>query len=403
MRRCSILLLAALLAMACRSEPADEGPPPPAPAPPAAPLAPQPSQNAPAVAKVFPIRVDGRQFVDAAGKPFDWRGITSFQLAEMIAGGREAEAAAYLDWVKAQDLTVVRVLLMAQHLFELTPEAGRTALPKLLDLAQDRGVVVEVVALADTRDVAFDYEAHVREVGRIALEKGNALVELANEPGHETQSDQVHEATFLQKLAGLLPELVVVALGSFEYGDGFANGDYATTHVPRGDEGWDHVYEVATRADRVAQLNKPVVSDEPIGAGPEYQAGRRDNDPARFAAAAALTRLAGMEATFHYEGGLYSRIPTGPEAESLTAWKAGLALVGAPRHEGEFLQPDAVSRIAKIDSPGRAYARVASDKATILIVNPGDSPSVRLQPEWKEASRKAIPGALRIDARRTRP
>jgi hypothetical protein len=114
-----------------------------------------------------------------------------------------------------------------------------------------------------------------------------------------------------------------------------------------------------------------------------------------------LTRLAGMEATFHYEGGLYSRIPTGPEAESLTAWKAGLELVGAPRHEGEFLQPDAVNRIAKIDSPGRAYARVTSDRATILIVNPGDAPSVTLQPKWKEASRKAIPGAVLIDVRHT--
>jgi hypothetical protein len=232
------------------------------------------------------------------------------------------------------------------------------------------------------------------------MEKGNAFVELANEPGHETQSDQVHEATFLTKIAGLLPESLVVALGSFEYGDGFADGDYATTHVPRGDEGWDHVHEVATRAERIAQLQKPVVSDEPIGAGPEYQPGRRDSDPARFAAAAALTRLAGMEATFHYEGGLYSRIPAGPEAESLTAWKAGLELVGAPRHEGEFLQPDAVSRIAKIESPGRAYARVTSEQATILIVNPGDAPSVTLQPEWKEASRKATPGALLIDLRR---
>jgi hypothetical protein len=379
--------------LACGSEPVTET---------AAP-APSPAEAQPVTAPsavTFPIRVDGRQFVDAAGKPFLWRGITSFQLAEMIASGKEAEAAAYLDWVKSQDLNVVRVLLMAQHLFELTPEAGRSALPKLLDLAKDRGLTVEVVALADTRDVQMDYEAHVREVGRIAMEKGNAFVELANEPGHETQSDQVHEASFLAKLAGLLPESLVVALGSFEYGDGFADGDYATTHVPRGEEGWDHVHEVATRAERIAQLQKPVVSDEPIGAGPEYQPGRRDSDPARFAAAAALTRLAGMEATFHYEGGLYSRIPAGPEAESLTAWKAGLELVGAPRHEGEFLQPDAVSRIAKIESPGRAYARVTSEQATILIVNPGDAPSVTLQPEWKEASRKATPGALLIDLRR---
>ena len=390
-----MLVLVLVTVLACGSEPVPETA---APAPPAAEQQPV---TAPSTV-TFPISVDGRQFVDAAGKPFHWRGITSFQLAEMIASGREAEAAAYLDWAKSQALTVVRVLLMAQHLFELTPEEGRRVLPRLLDLAKERGIAIEIVALADTRDVKIDYEAHVREVGRIAMEKGNAFVELANEPGHPTQSDQVHEAAFLQKLAALLPEPLVVALGSLEYGDGFAGGDYATTHVPRGDEGWDHVFEVATRAERVARSNKPVVSDEPIGAGPEYQAGRRDNAPARFAAAAALTRLTGMEATFHYEGGLYSRIPTGPEADSLSAWKAGLELVGAPRHQGEFLQPDAVSRVAKIDSPGRAYARITSDQATILIVNPGDAPSVTLLPEWKEASRNAIPGALLIEARRAR-
>lgn len=393
-----MLVLALLAVLACGSGPApDTAAPSPSPA-----AAEQQPVTAPSAVS-FPIRIEGRRFVDAGGRPFQWRGITSFQLAEMIAGGREAEAAAYLDWAKVQDVTVVRVLLMAQHLFELTPEAGRAALPKLLDLAKERGIAIEVVALADTRGVKIDYEAHVREIGRIAMEKGNAFIELANEPGHPTQSDQVHEPAFLRKLAALLPEPLVVALGSFEYGEGFAGGDYATTHVPRGDEGWDHVYEVATRAERVAQLKKPVVSDEPIGAGPEYQAGRRDNDPARFAAAAALTRLAGMEATFHYEGGLYSRIPAGPEAESLSAWKDGLELVGPPRHEGEFLPPDAVSRIATIDSPGRAYARVTSGQATILIVNPGDSASITLQPEWKEAGRKAIPGALLIDARRPQP
>jgi hypothetical protein len=395
-----LVILALLIAVSCRREPAGEGPPPPAPVPPAAPQAPQPRQEAPAVATAFPIRTDGRQFVDAAGRAFEWRGITAFRLAEMIASRREKDAAAYLDWAKSQGLNVVRVLLMAQHLFELTPEAGRAALPKLLDLAKERGIAVEVVALADTRDVKIDYEAHVREVGRMAMEKGNAFIELANEPGHPTQDDRVHQPGFLQELANLLPAELVVALGSYEYGDGFAGGDYATTHVPRGDEGWDHVFEVATRAKRATELEKPVVSDEPIGAGPEYQPGRRDDDPERFGAAAALTCLAGLHATFHYEGGLHSRIPTGPEADSLSAWKAGLELVGAPRHDGEFLQPDAVSRIAKIDSPGRAYARVMPDTATILIVNAGDAPAVTLQPEWKEASRSAIPGALLINARR---
>ncbi len=345
-------------------------------------------------AAAFPLRVDGTGFVDATGQPFVWRGITSFQLAEMIAHGREQDAAAYLDWAKSEQLTVVRVLLMARHLFELTPEDGRQALPRLLDLAKARGLAIEIVALADTKDRSIDYDAHIREVGRIALDKGNAFVEIANEPGHHTQDPKLHDAAFARHLAGLLPEPLIVALGSFEYGEGYAAGDYATTHVPRG-EGWNHVFDIAKGASRVRSLKKPVVSDEPIGAGPKYDPGRRDDEPSRFAAAAALTRLVGMAATFHYEGGLSSKIPAGPEAAALTAWKAGLALVGdaAP---GEFLQGAAVDRLARTGDAKHVYARVAAEEALILLIDPGPTPSVTWQAGWKEIRRKAIPGVLLV-------
>src|SRR5687768_633881 len=78
-------------------------------------------------------------------QPFEWRGITAFRLAEQMAHGREAEAIAYLDWAQRQQLTVVRVLAMAKHLFELKPDEGLKALPRLLSLAADRDLVVEVV------------------------------------------------------------------------------------------------------------------------------------------------------------------------------------------------------------------------------------------------------------------
>jgi len=392
---CCVLLV---LSAACGA-PVEESPAPTAQVAPAglAPVA-TASTPAPALAVTFPLRVEGTGFVDAAGKPFTWRGITSFQLAEMIAHGRQQEAAAYLDWAKSEDLTVVRVLLTAQHLFELTPEEGRKALPRLLDLAKERGLAVEVVALADTKDRTLDYDAHIREVGRIALEKGNAFIEIANEPGHPTQDPKLHDAAFAKRLADLLPEPLIVALGSVEYGEGYAAGDYATTHVARGD-GWDHVVEIAKGAGRVEALNKPVVSDEPTGAGPKYDPGRRDNEPSRFAAAAALTRLVGMAATFHYEGGLYSRVPAGPEAASLAAWKAGLALVGEAT-AGEFLQGAVVDRLARTGGARHVYARATAEDALVLLIDPGSAPSVTWEAGWTEIRRKGIPGVLLVQARR---
>lgn len=399
--RLTILTFMLALGVGCDRAPAQESSFPAAPvatsgASSQAPAAPAASPAAVA----FPVRIEGTGFVDAEGKPFVWRGISSFQLAGMIAHDREREAVAYLDWARSEEFTVLRVLMMARHLFQLSADDGRRALPRLLDLAKARGLAIEVVALADTKDRTLDYDAHIREIGRIALEKGNAFIEIANEPGHPTQDPRLHDAAFAKGLAKLLPEPLAVALGSFEYGDGYAEGDYATTHVPRGDDGWDHVFEIAGHADRVAKLKKPVVSDEPIGAGPKFDAGRRDNEPARFGAAAALTRLVGMAATFHYEGGLYSRIPAGPEAASLTAWKAGLALVGTTGGSGEFLREEEVSRLARIEDTGRGYARVTSDEATILLVNPGASPSLAWQAEWKEIRRATAPGVLLVQARR---
>jgi len=343
-------------------------------------------------ARPFPIRVAGTRFVDATGRPFEWRGITAFRLAEMIANGREQEAIAYLDWAKSEQLTVVRVLLMAQHLFKLTPDAGRTALPRLLDLAKERGIAVEVVALADTKEITLDYEAHVREIGAVALQRGNAFIELANEPGHPTQDPRLHKPDFLQGLASQLPGPLIVALGSYEYGEGFAAGDYATTHTDRGSRDWDHVLALAPVAPRPSSLKKPVVSDEPIGAAAEYQPGRRDNDPSRFAAAAALTKLAGLGATFHYEGGLQAAIPSGREAACLAAWQLGLALLNDLPLDGEFVEGNRLVTVAQTSGVRRAFGRVSANRAVILLVDP--APSVSLTPGagWKEARRSGVPG-----------
>ena len=192
----------------------------------------------------FPLRIDGTAFVDAAGKPFAWRGVSAFRLAEMISAGKEPEVIRYLDWMASERLTVARVLLMARHLFELTPEAGRAALPRLLDLAKARGIAVEAVALADTEGLTLDYDGHVQQVGRIALEKGNAFVEIANEPGHATQDRRLHDPATVKRLAELLPTGVLRALGSAEYDDRYAAGDYATFHFPRRPE-WGHVVSLA--------------------------------------------------------------------------------------------------------------------------------------------------------------
>ncbi len=403
MMRSTLFFLLLPLCSGCGGEPASESV---APATQPAPAAAQTGSVADQAISdaTFPLRVEGTRFVNASGEPFAWRGITAFRLAEMISTGREADVSRYLDWAADRKLTVVRVLLMARHLFQLTPEAGRDALPELLDLAKARGLAVEVVALADTEGLSFDYDAHVQSVGKIALEKGNAFVEIANEPGHATQDRRLHDPAAVRRLAELVPQPVITALGSAEYDEAYTGGDYATYHFPRHRE-WGHVLSLADAIPMLAKWKKPLINDEPIGAAAEYQAGRRDNSVERFGAAGALAEFIGMGSTFHYEGGLQASLPGEREAACLDAWQRGIDLA-AGHASGELLTGDALtSRLGRVSGGRQVFGRLNSDRAVVLVIDPPD-PAAKTAVEWAdgwvEERRVTAPGALLVTATRRR-
>jgi len=281
------------------------------------------------------ISARGTSFVAADGQPFVWRGITAFRLVEFVATGRKKQAAAYLDWAATNRITVVRVLAMAHNLFRLSPADGLKALPTLLQLAAARGMHVEIVALADSALVPVDVEAHLAAIGKIAAAHPNAFVEIANEPFHPTQHPALRDDATLARLAALIPDEVLVAYGAGAPEDAPA-GDYVTVHTPRGEAPWDHVLSLAEGRALVDRVRRPVVSDEPIGAAATREPGSRDNSPERFRAAALLTRMAGMHATFHYEGGLHARIPEGVELACFRAWGEAWTLLPANIEQGTF-------------------------------------------------------------------
>lgn len=373
--------LCIVVSMACTR--AREEPPAPrqAESPPARPSSATP---APRTAGPIHLAIRGTRF-EKDGARFDWRGITAFRLAEMIAHGREQEAVAFLDWAAQQRLTVVRVLLMAQHLFQLKPDEGRGALARLLALAAARNLHVEAVLLADTAAIAVDQQQHVKAAGEIAAAHGNALIEIANEPWHPTQDVRLHDPHYVKKLAALVPAAVPVALGSAERNAGYAAGRYATWHSPRasGQEGWGHVLALADGVKLVADWRTPVISDEPMGAAGAMIPGRRDSEPARFGAAAALTRLAGLEATFHYEGGLQARIPEGREAAALTEWTAALDLLGDLPEGGSFLTGPGLSGVAKVQDARAAFGREVGSTLWVVVIDPGERASVDFSGGWR--------------------
>jgi hypothetical protein len=355
------------------------------------------TREAPAALPPGPLRlqVRGASFVRGAA-PFEWRGITAFRLVEQVAHGREPEALAYLDWARGQRLTVVRVLVMAKHLFELSPDDGVKALPRVLTLAGERGLVVEVVALADTADIKIDLEQHVKAVAAIAAVHPNAVLEIANEPVHPTQDRRLHDPAFVKALANLVPADVPVALGAGDGDDEYAaGGRYATWHSPRSSaqEGWGHVLEISKGAGFVVKLGKPLINDEPIGAAEAAVPGRRDNDPRRFAGMAVLGRLAGLGATFHYEGGLQARVPAGRELACFSAWNEALDALSRLPDGGRFLEAGDVERVAAVEGTRAVLGREYDQQAWIAAVDPSD-PSIRWQPPWHEIGRQRLPGVV---------
>jgi len=267
------------------------------------------------------LKISGTRFLKPDGTAFQWRGISAFRLVEFVAHGREAEADEYLAWAASKKLTVVRVFAMADGIFQLTPADGLRALPRLLEIARRHGMYVEVVAFTGTSAIEVDMPRFVEAIGAICAKYPNALLELANEPGHPTQSARVHDAAYMQSLARLVPKQVPLSLGSVEYGDAFAAGTYITWHSPRGQD-WPQ--RMADGALLLKKFKKPVISDEPIGAADAAVADRRDNNPARFRQAAQAARRAGLGATFHYDGGIQAKRLTKTEIACLDAWLAGL-------------------------------------------------------------------------------
>jgi hypothetical protein len=283
----------------------------------------------------------------------------------------------------------VRVLAMAKHLFELSPERGRAHLDDLLKRAARHNLHVEIVALADTASYDVAPADQVSAIGAIAARHPNAVLEIANEPYHPTQRPEVQERKRLAEWLSLVPPPVPVATGADDTFDDSSDGEFVTFHFSRssGQGGWGHVLALAEGHAVRQRLGKPLINDEPIGAGATYHPGRRDDNPDRMRAAALLTRMTGMGATFHYEGGLQARIPEGVELACFNAWQeAWVHLPADVEEKGTFRRAGSNGAAATVSGASGSWEVQRGNEVWLLIAGASSGVQVTWAAGWREAA-----------------
>jgi hypothetical protein len=368
-----------------------------------------------------PIRVDGRRLVRADGRPWVWRGATAFRLVELVAHGRESDAVAWLQWARGCGFNVARVLTMCRGMFSLSPEDGRAALARTLDLARQHGIWLHVTCLADTRAIWQDQtdttgrvwrlaRDHVAGVGVICAAADNvALVEVANEPYHPTQADAVHDVTALRAWAATVPS-PVVALGAAadDEDDTHADGANAVTvHLDRGRDEWNMVRRVREIEALSSAAVAPALNTEPIGFAEQGRAGSRSANPSIAAAFGALSRVFDVPSTWHSDSGLHCTIP-GPQQEMCArAFVAGTQLVpdGAAlsfRNTGWPNSPVTRARFAegepKDNACVRAYSGIDGDTGILVLLGVRGNAGIEMGSGWKQGAVLAEWPELRVIA-----
>lgn len=345
------------------------------------------------------LRVEGRQIFTADGQPFVWRFTTGFRLVDHVADGNEAAAVAFLDWAKATGFNGVRVLSSLCCWFDLTHEEGQRALPRTLELAQQRGLYLEVVGLAGTKARGYDQAAmaaHIRAIGVICeASPACASIEIANENAHPSQQGDLTDLAFLKSLRSLIPNTVPVSLGSNCCGQSdekviYDGGDYVTVHADRSRPTWDRTRHMREQEVISNQSGRFVVDDEPMGAAEEDIAGKRSANPHEFFGRGVLSRVFNVGATFHCEACLHAAVPGAGQSESAASFVVGTRIVPDDvrlRFENASWTTSPV-KSAHFGSFGennatvRAYSGVGGMNILALVGVTGD-PGVVFQNGWR--------------------
>jgi hypothetical protein len=198
-------------------------------------------------------------------------------------------------------------------------ESARERVYKLADA--NPSLLFMPTVLCDTLAHPVDYDRTVRAWGDAPA---NVLIELANEPYHASQRDDL--LPWCNEFKWDRPHWAAGATRD-DVSHDLTNGTFVTRHFERFDgdslhrddsAGWRWVRHAREGWDLSGSVNKYVHDNEPR---------RTDMNPIKHFAAGVLAKMFRMGTTFHYSGGLISSLPTDIERMCLEEKVRGFRLI----------------------------------------------------------------------------
>lgn len=333
------------------------------------------------------LRPAGRRLAASDG-PICWRYCSGFTLAHLLTT-TPGQAAAYLDWVVARGFTGVRVMLGDLPWAGQTFDSALRGLPLLIDAAARRNLYLSLCCLTDTKNRSqAQCEGHVLAIAVLADASPNCTLELANEIGHPTQASWL-TPEWLLRLGQRLPSTLLWGIGAplspDEPVDGRFPGESAPlvfSHLSRSRDPWNMVRRVRELYAIAETTGKPVVNNEPIGAGPFDQPGRRSSNPAIFHAMGALNAAFGIQGVFHLDAGLRCTLPSAVETACAQAFLLGHSLYGDSAGAGSYRNTGhGGSPVKSIQNLTRAYSFLG-DPTYTLALGYTDQSLIEFSPGW---------------------
>lgn len=321
------------------------------------------------------LRRDGRFLVNDHGT---FR--INFADALSILARTDDEVRAYLDWVVTTGFNGIRIFCghLGWSVREQTLQLVYERLGFVLDESRKRGLYVEVTAITGSAN-GFDVRQHLATINSIVRPFDNVIVELANEPYHPTQSEDVHKPEFLRNLRGYIDANILVAYGAAadDENSEMAGGDYVTAHLDRGRDEWNMVRRVRELEVLSDTNRKHVVNNEPI------KAGSQNKNPAIYFTMALLNRGFEVGGVFHSDAGLQSVVHTGEQQALAEAWVRGATLVKTQQRMTFKNASWADSPIESFDGAlVRAYSFVSAEESITVVLGITGNYNIKTKNGW---------------------